>query len=88
MKKTISIKCPECEYIRYDLIHLDNECGGLLLMDEDGIIRCGLCGDNFNEVFSVTCPSCGYQRLVDVTSLYTVAKFRVIKMEIFETIIF
>jgi len=88
VEKTVSIKCPECGYIRYDLIHINDECGGLLLIDENGQIRCGLCNDHFDEAFGVTCPSCGYHRPVDVNSLFTIEEYRIVKMEVFETILF
>ena len=88
LKKTISMQCPKCGYVRHDLIHINNECGGLLLIDEFGSINCGLCGDSFNEPFEVTCPSCGYCRIVEVTNLFTVAEYRIVRMEIFETLVF
>lgn len=57
-------------------------------MDENGLIRCALCNDCFDEPFSVTCPFCGYIRLVDVNSLFTIEEYRIVKMEVFETILF
>jgi ribosomal protein L37E len=60
MDRTISVKCPECGYVRYDLIHISLECGGLLLKRDRGDVICRLCGGDMSYEVEVTCPACGY----------------------------
>lgn len=87
MKRTISIKCTRCGYVRYDSIHIDNECGGLLLKDDAGDVVCALCGEDMSQKVQVTCPACGHKRIVDPANLDSEYRCQIVRMEVFETII-
>jgi len=87
MKRTISVKCSRCGYIRYDVIHLDNECGGLLFKNDSGMVTCALCGEDMSYHVMLTCPSCGCKRPVDPINLETNINYQIVAMEVFETII-
>ena len=80
--RTVSVKCPRCNYVRYDLLHISRECGGLLVRDNYNNVYCKLCSENMNFA-NVTCPNCGYYRSVALGGTY----IKIIRMEIFETYI-
>lgn len=87
MSRTISIACQRCGYIRYDLSHLTNDCGGLLLKDSAGFVSCRLCGQDMSFNVGVKCGNCGAERKVDLKYLEETHTISVYKMEIFETIV-
>ena len=82
MQRTVSIRCPRCGYVRYDLIHINNSCGGLLVRDDSNEVYCKLCHEEMNYC-SVTCPNCGFEREVNLQGQF----LRIIKLEVYETII-
>jgi Zn finger protein HypA/HybF involved in hydrogenase expression len=87
MNRTISVKCPHCGYVRYDLLHIDHECGGLLLKTERGEVSCRLCGEDMRYDILVRCPACGHERVGDLVNLESERRCEIVKMEIFETIV-
>jgi len=87
MNRTISVKCPQCGYVRYDLLHIGHECGGLLLKGRNGGIACRLCGEDMSYDVCVTCPACGRKRAVDLVNMESEYKHEIVKMEVFETIV-
>ena len=87
MSRTISVKCPQCGYVRYDLLHISHECGGLLLKPERGGVACRLCGEDMSYDVLVACPACGHKRVVDLANIESQHKNKVVKMEVFETIV-
>ena len=87
MSRTISLGCPRCDYIRYDLIHISDSCGGLLLRDSGGFVSCKLCGDDMSYDVEITCCNCGHKRDVDLRNLNENHRVAVYQMEVFETIV-
>lgn len=87
MNRTISVKCPQCSYTRYDLLHISGECGGLLLKDEHNNVTCKLCGGDMGFDVCVTCSACGYERVIDLVNIESVYKYEIVKMEIFESVV-
>jgi len=87
MSRTISVECPQCRYVRYDLLHINHECGGLLLKHKRSGVACRLCGEDMSCDVRVTCPACGHKRVVDLANIESQHKNRVMKMGVFETII-
>ena len=87
MCRTISVKCPQCWYVRYDLLHIDHECGGLLLKHERRGVACRLCGEDMNGDVLVTCAACGHARVVDLANIESQHKNTIVKMEVLETIV-
>jgi len=87
MPQTISTKCPDCSYIRYDLVHINHECGGLLIRHDSGDVECKLCKKIMSYNVSVTCGNCGYERTIDLKYLENYHDFKVYQMEVFQTII-
>ena len=87
MSRTISVKCPRCGYVRYDLLHLSDECGGLLLKGSDGRITCRLCGEDMTYGSQTKCAACGYERTGDLANIESEYRHEIVKMEVFETIV-
>lgn len=87
MNRTISVKCPKCRYVRYDLLHIDHECGGLVLKGERGDVTCRLCGENMSIDVLVICPACGHERVIDLVNIESEYRYEVVKMEVFETVV-
>lgn len=87
MDRTISVKCPQCRYVRYDLLHIGHECGGLLLKRERRVVTCRLCGEDMSYDVRVTCPACGHKRVVDLVNLDSKYRYEIVKMEMFETVL-
>ena len=86
MDRTISCKCPQCGYVRYDILHIEN-CGGLLLKRECGDVICNFCRCDMSFDVMHTCPACGYVRLIDPVSLDEKHSYAILKMEVYESII-
>lgn len=87
MDRTVSVKCPKCGYVRWDLLHIDHECGGLLLTREHGGVTCRLCGEDMSYDALVTCPACGHQRVIDLVNIESKHRYKIVKMEVFETMV-
>ena len=87
MNRTISVKCPRCGYVRYDLLHIDHECGGLLLREGNGRVACRLCGEDRTYDVLITCAACGQKRVGDLVNMESKYKYEIVKMEVFETIV-
>ncbi len=87
MNRTVSVKCPRCGYLRYDLLHLGGECGGLLFKCDRGGVACRLCGEDMSYDVCVTCPACGHERVVDLVNVESKHKYEIVKMAMFETIV-
>ena len=87
MGRTISVKCPQCTYVRYDMVHINHECGGLLVKHKRGGVACRLCGEDMSCDVLVTCPACGHERIVDLVNVESIHKHEIVKMEMFETIV-
>ena len=87
MNRTISVKCPRCAYVRYDLLHIGDECGGLLLKGESRGVTCRLCGEDMSYDVLVTCPACGHKRVIDLVNIESEHRYEIVKMEVFETVV-
>ena len=87
MNRTISVKCPQCSYVRHDLLHLNHECGGLLLKSESREVSCNLCGEDMSYDILAVCPACGYERVIDLANIESEYKYKIVKMEVFETVV-
>lgn len=87
MDRTISVKCPRCSYIRRDLLHIGDECGGLLLKRERGGVTCRLCNEDMSYDVTVICAACGHRRSVDLVKIESEHKYEIVKMEVFETML-
>ncbi len=84
---TISSKCPSCGYIRHEIVHITNSCGGLLLRNPFGTVHCILCEKDLSIEVEITCPSCGHKKVVDLVNIEEMYHYSIVKMEVFETII-
>jgi len=87
MDRTISVTCPQCEYLRYDLLHIDHECGGLLLKRGSREVVCKHCGEDMSYDVCVVCPACGYERVIDLVNIESAYRCETVKMAVFETIL-
>ena len=87
MNRTISVKCPQCNYTRYDLLHIGDTCIGLLLKEEGKKVTCKLCEEDMSYDILVTCPACGYERVIELANMESEYKYEIVKMEKFETIV-
>lgn len=88
MKTTISIQCSSCGYVRYDLIHLSKECGGVLIYDSrSDSVYCHLCGEDMSEHVSVYCPACGKIRVLNLSMVGGYERVSMVKMQVFTTMV-